>query len=378
MIKEKEVLVSVNSRNISYYKNLEYKIDVSFNKKCELLVLSEHIPRNSKTIITAICDLCAKENKIMISKYWRNFDRGGFKFYSCFGCKNVKKEMTILKEYGVKSFSQTDEFKMKYKNTCIEKYGVENPNMLLEVREKTKKTCIEKYGVPTALNLPENIENSRKWMSSDEFKIKSKKTLMENYGVDSFSKTNEFKNIISEKSDQILEKMKLTCLTNWGSEFYSKTDDWKIKYLLKLDQTKEKIKNTCLEKYGVDNVSKVYEIYDRIIKSKIENNIIVADEELSDWELYKRKVRNKTNKNKKTLFEKWDGYDYYDNEKIISYLSYSHTHRFYPSIDHKISVLYGFKNGISIDIIGSLENLCITKRYINSIKGKLVESEFNI
>ena len=32
-------------------------------------------------------------------------------------------------------------------------------------------------------------------------------------------------------------------------------------------------------------------IYDRIIKSKIKNNLMVSDIELNDWELYKRKVR---------------------------------------------------------------------------------------
>jgi hypothetical protein len=35
-------------------------------------------------------------------------------------------------------------------------------------------------------------------------------------------------------------------------------------------------------------------------------------------------------------------------------------------------------NDISPEEIGALDNLCITKRYINSMKGKLIENNFNI
>jgi hypothetical protein len=85
-----------------------------------------------------------------------------------------------------------------------------------------------------------------------------------------------------------------------------------------------------------------------------------------------------TNSNKKYLYENWDGNDYYDDELIKGYLSHTSTHRFYPTIDHKISVYFGFMNDISPEEIGALDNLCITKRYINSMKGKLIENNFNI
>jgi hypothetical protein len=110
----------------------------------------------------------------------------------------------------------------------------------------------------------------------------------------------------------------------------------------------------------------------------IDNGSIIPDYLLSDFEIYKRKVRNITNSNKKHLYENWNGDDYYDNELIKGYLSHTHTHRFYPTIDHKISVYFGFMNNISPEEIGSLDNLCITKRFINSMKGKLTETFFNI
>ena len=41
----------------------------------------------------------------------------------------------------------------------------------------------------------------------------------------------------------------------------------------------------------------------------------------------------------------------------------------YPSLDHKVSILYGFENGIPPEEISDLKNLCITKRSLNSSKG---------
>lgn len=377
MIKEKNVLVSVNSRNISHYKLLGYDIHIGgFSDKKLLEVIIKDIPKNSTVRITAICDLCSCEKSITLAKYYKNFERGGYNFYSCFGCKNKKKEMTNLKLFGVKSFSETDVFKEKYNKTCLEKYGVKNPNMLKDFREKTKKTCLEKYGFTNPLMRPEIIDSNRIWMSSDEFKNKSKLTLIKNWGFDSYSKTDEFKNKIQENKEMIISKIKSSFLEKYGVDSIFKTKDWKINFMNKIDEIQKKKKDTCLEKYGFENVSQVSEIYDRIIKTKIYNNQIIPDSLLSDWKIYKRKVRKITNKNKKTLYENWNGNDYYDDEVIKSYLAYSHTHRFYPCIDHKISVFYGFNNNIDPEIIGDIDNLCITKRFLNSIKGSLIEEEF--
>lgn len=376
MIKEEKVIVDINSRNISYYRNLGYDlVMLGINDKKKIEIPVSEVSKFSKIKITAICDICKSEKSISIMKYHQNFERGGF--YSCFACKNVKKEMTNLKLYGVKSFSQTEEFKTKYKETCKERFGVENPNMSKEFRKKTKNTCLEKFGYSNPLIRPEIIESNRKWMASDEFKEKSKITLMNNWGVDSFSKTEEFKKIIQDKKHLIVEKIKKTFVEKYGVQHYTQTDDWKSKYLSNILEIEKKRKETCIEKYGVENVTQIKQVYDKIIKTKIENNQIIPESLLSDWDVYRKKVRKITNSNKKSLFENWDGIDYYDNENIKSYFSYSHTHRFYPTIDHKISVFYGFRNNIDPAIVGDIENLRITKRYLNCIKNKMIEEEFN-
>ncbi len=40
-----------------------------------------------------------------------NKNRNDKGFYSCFKCKNIEKEKTCIKKYGVKSYSMTDEFR---------------------------------------------------------------------------------------------------------------------------------------------------------------------------------------------------------------------------------------------------------------------------
>lgn len=97
---------------------------------------------------------------------------------------------------------------------------------------------------------------------------------------------------------------------------------------------------------------------------------------LSEYEIYHKKVVNLTRINKKKVFENWNGYDYYDGQYIKNNFNLNTSDKNYPTIDHKTSVYYGFLNNISVEYICSEENLCITKRSINSTKRHLNESEY--
>jgi hypothetical protein len=343
MIKEKKVLISINSRNISRYREMGYVLEKSgLSDKSDLLVDISEVSENSRIKITAICDICECENIIQFSKYWVNYHRHGYNFYSCFGCKNKKKEFTNIHKYGFKSFSQTEEFKEKFKETCLDRYGVDNPNKLVEVRGRIKETCLTKYGYVSPLGHPDILESNRVWMSSQEFVDKSKKTLLEKFGEDSYSKTQEFKDDLLINKEVIVDK----------------------------------IRQVFISKYGVDWVSKLSFVQEKIRLTKISNGFMVPDEYLSDFKIYQKLNRKYTNRVKKKLYEDWDGYDYYDGELISGNFSYSHTHRNYPTVDHKISVYYGFINGIPAEEISDISNLCITKRSINSSKRQIIESEF--
>lgn len=368
MFKYEEVSVKINSRNIKYYLSKGYEIEsIGFTESIEYLVKTKDIPMNSHHKIEVLCELCGSENLIGVNKYYINYNRNGKGYYSCFKCKNIEKEKTCLEKYGVNSYSKTEEFK----STESEKWkGIQKG------AEKGKKTMLEKYGVDSFFKTQEMRELNRKWMSSDEFRIKSKLRLMEKFGVYSFSKTEEFRNIMLEQKDSIIEKIKRTFLENYGVDWATKSDVIKEKMKNSKEDREIKRKNTCLEKYGVDNVSKVSKINERIMQTKKDKKLVISENLLTEWEIYKKNVRKLTRRNLKRLYNDWDGFDYYDNENIKQYLGLSHTNRFYPTVDHKISTYYGFLNGIIEEEISKYENLCITKRYINSIKKTLIEEEF--
>ena len=377
MIKNNKVVVSVNLRNSKYYRNMGYNIEIkSVKDKQNIEVDILDINKNSKIKIIAVCDICRNEKEIPICKYWANFERGGHNFYSCFDCKKEKNKLTILEKYGVDSYSKTDEFKEKFKKTSLKNYGVDNPNKNTKIREKIKNTNIERYGVETYFQTKEIKEKNKIWMSSEEFRLKSKKSLIEKYNTDSYSKTSEFKNKISIKKDLIIEKIKNTFLKKYGVDWYTKSDRFKLDLLNNYTESENKRKNTCLERYGVDNISKDKNIMDKSYKTKLKLNLIISPENLSEWQIYKKNVRRETNKYKKQLFENWNGLDYYDNENIIGNFSYSHTNKLFPTIDHKISTFFGFKNNIPYQEIGNISNLCITKKGINSMKNSIIEDVF--
>ena len=134
---------------------------------------------------------------------------------------------------------------------------------------------------------------------------------------------------------------------------------------------KNKIKETNLEKYGVEN-----QFQSEKFKTLMIENGRLIDELKTPFESYRKKVDNKTKIIKKELFKNWNGYDYYEKDYIKNNLNLNSNNRLYPTIDHKISVHYGFINNIPPEDISNINNLCITKRSINSSKKYLTEEEF--
>jgi hypothetical protein len=279
-----------------------------------------------------------------------------------------KSKQTSLNRYGKEHYSKTEEFKQI----------VSDLHSGVNISERNKPTIQLKYGVDYYSQLPEMKESNRIWMSSDEFKDKSKDYFIKNYGVCQFSQTKEFKDIIKSKSKEILQKIKNTCMKKYGFDSFSKTQEFKNIFNSQVDEIIHKIKITCIERYGVDNVIKVDFIVSKMIETNILRGNYISDELLSEFYVYKKMVRKITNRNKNKLVENWDGYDYYDGEYIKDNFSLKHIDVNYPTIDHKISIFYGFMNDILFEEIGNINNLCFTKRSINSSKGRKIEKEFKI
>ena len=145
-----------------------------------------------------------------------------------------------------------------------------------------------------------------------------------------------------------------------------------VENVMLVDEIKKKGQSTCLEKYGKYNImfidKYIKKSTNKSVETKIKRNLIIPEDKLNDFEKYRRIIRRLVYKFKKELYDNWSGYDYYDNEYIIDNLKIYHTDNKYPSIDHKISVYEGFNNNIDPYIIGDIQNLCITKRGINSSK----------
>jgi hypothetical protein len=204
----------------------------------------------------------------------------------------------------------------KNKMTTLKLYGDENFRNI----DKRKITCLERYD-------EEHFSKTR------EYKDSVKKTKLKNHGNENY---NNF------------EKIKQTKLSVHGDENYNNT---------------EKYNETCLERYGCSN------FFQTDIFKKSQG--IILDKDLKNkWILYKRQSARLIRKIKPKIFEKWNGYDFYDQKYIKDNINLPFMHGDYPTIDHKISVYYGFKNNIPVEEINIIENLVITKRCNNSSKGK--------
>lgn len=195
--------------------------------------------------------------------------------------------------------------------------------------------------------------------------FKNKITNYERYGVDNVFQCDEIKNKIKEtnlyrynvsypsQSKEIREKITKTLNKNYGviNPMFS-------------DEIKHRLVKTCLEKYN----SKSYLSCSKMTEFRIQNKTKIPEKLKSEYIKYRDIVRKITNQVKIDIMERWDGYDFYDGEYIKDNFKYKFYDKRYPTMDHKISIYYGFENKIDHYIIANIDNIVITKRSINSSK----------
>jgi hypothetical protein len=379
MLLDKIIKVKVSNRTKKYFFDKEYEdIDGFF------MVKPEDMNSTNRTKVDCKCDYCGKINSITWCSYIVQV--GVENITCCHKCHYNKSKIVFLKNFGVENPASLVEIKDKVKKTCFEKYGFDSPFHNEEIKNKIKATFLEKYGT----NIIVDIEG---------VKEKIKKTNLEKYGSEHiFDKNSILRKDIDIKAKEsfitnkfeINEKKKKTCLEKYGVECSTKSnvvknktkttnlEKYGVEYVLQLDDVKNKSKITCLEKYGVDHYTRTKEYSERAKNTRIKLVLQIPDELKSDFENYRKKVDNLTKKLKKKLFQNWNGYDYYDNEYIIDNFKYKFHSNLYPTIDHKISVYYGYLNNISPEEISKFDNLCITKRKINSSKQSKNEDVYTL
>jgi hypothetical protein len=132
------------------------------------------------------------------------------------------------------------------------------------------------------------------------------------------------------------------------------------------------------ERYGGNSSSCNREILNKQRRTRLKLNHEMPLKDVKEFKKYSNRVYHHTRKIKNKVFENWNGYDYYDNTYIKENLNLNNYDKLYPTIDHKISIYYGFTNNISDREIAKEENLVITKRYINCSKGFKNSNDFLI
>lgn len=219
----------------------------------------------------------------------------------------------------------------------------------------------------------------------------NKKSLCKNCG---YKKQSEIKKGIGLSEDHknklsIAKKGKNlseTHKTNIGNAVrgLKRSNESKIKYSLskigdknpaKRKEVREKISNSITELYK-NNPKIKDKISESVTDYFLNNQNYVSLLELDEYRKFRKLVDNMTIRNKKELFENWNGIDYYDNEYIKDNTNLDYNDPSYPTIDHKISILEGFKKSYTFEFISYIDNLCITKRKYNNLKGTKSEIEF--
>jgi hypothetical protein len=105
-----------------------------------------------------------------------------------------KSKQTNLDRRGVEYPSQSEDVREKIKQENLRNYGVENVSQNEAIKQRKKESFLQHYGVEHGLQADEVIE-------------KCKQTNLEKYGVDNYSKTNQFKEMMSELQSRFLKKV---------------------------------------------------------------------------------------------------------------------------------------------------------------------------
>lgn len=149
--------------------------------------------------------------------------------------------------------------------------------------------------------------------------------------------------------DKRLEASKVTYMEKYG-----------VDHPMKCAEGQKAYKTTMVERYGTENPLGCKDVIDKARRTKIENGIIVSDDERTELELYRLNVRRATKKQPIHLLEHY-------NERGKTVGSYS--------LDYMYSVWQGFLDGIPTEIIGDISNLEYVTVSRNSSKGSKCSKE---
>lgn len=212
------------------------------------------------------------------------------------------------------------------KNKFRERYNSLSEDDKTIRNNKRHKTVNEKYGGYT--------------LQCPELKNKMKSTMIVKYGVEH-----------SFHSEAIKQKALNTWIKKYGVDNPFKSHD-----------IKEKIKQVLKDRYGVDNSANINS-ETRVsngIKTKIERGWIIPDEFLSDYQIYRKKVKRLTEVTYKV-------YKSIINPNNLERVT-NGKNGF--QLDHKYSIIEGFLNNVEPEVISHHCNLQMMEWGSNRTKSK--------
>lgn len=257
------------------------------------------------------------------------------------------------------------------KNTCLKKYGVTNTAAIPLVKAARDKALVTGAKI---IN-----QKRREWWTEDNiYNVNEtrKKTLLGRYGK---GIENCFQiPSVQEKIKKYLDELGVKSFFNVKNEsgeyvvrqaFYKKNG---VKHPSQVFEYKEKAKQTCLKNWGSEYY--LSSVARRIFNE--ENNGWCPVELILERDLYYKEVQKITFKNKKELFENWDGNCFYTDKKLITDTKQFNNPQ-YATIDHQYPKSLGFINKVPPEIIGSLSNLVICSRQYNIKKQNKISKELD-
>jgi len=236
--------------------------------------------------------------------------------------------LNLHKIYCCKKCSNNSE---QTKNKFRERYNSLSKEEKQERNRKRTETVKERYGGYT-------LENT-------ELVKKVRTTMIERYGVEH-----------SFQSSILRNKAISTWMGRYGTDNPFKSN-----------LIKEKIIDVLIKKYGVTNAANIdsEKRIENVMKTKIERGWVIPDEFLSDYQLYRKRVKRLTEKTYKEHKGKINPNNF---ERVTNGKSGY-------QLDHKYSILEGFLNDVEAEKISHHCNLQMLEWEVNRTKSKRCDIE---
>ncbi len=280
------------------------------------------------------CSICNKEYKNLQGLSW-----------------HISKKHNVSKQEYYFTYYHSE-----YKNTG--KCYCGKDTRFLNIIEGFKKYCSHKCAnfINNKTSIRETLINRTEEQKQTQYE-RCKQT-QENKSDEEKEKYRQKRIKIAKQYASVISKKRVETMNNWSQS--------------KKDSYKEKLKQCWKNKTQTELNEKYKKQYETNINAKN----WIPKKYKTEYELYRENVHKETNKWINKLYENWNGRDYYTDAILTTTKEYKkiypnkhpNSNKNQPTIDHMISIQFGFINKIPIERIGNIKNLCITSRYNNSKK----------